>query len=39
MLYLAHINEDKQEQTLKEHLENTAERCGKFAAAGSLHHI
>lgn len=31
MKYLAHINDEGQEQTLKEHLENTASRCAGFA--------
>ena len=31
MEYLAHINSEGQEQTLKEHLENTASICAKFA--------
>lgn len=29
--YLAHINGEREEQSLKEHLENTAALCGKFA--------
>lgn len=31
--YLAHISEDGREQTVKEHLQNTARLCGMFAAA------
>lgn len=31
MDYLAHINENGEEQLLKDHLENTARLCGKFA--------
>lgn len=31
MKYLAHINENGKEQLVKEHLENTARLCGKFA--------
>lgn len=31
MEYLAHINEKGEEQLLKQHLENTALRCGQFA--------
>ena len=31
MKYLAHINEQGQEQLLKEHLQNTATHCGEFA--------
>ena len=31
MRYLAHINKYGDEQTVKEHLENTAVLCGKFA--------
>lgn len=31
MKYLAHINEKGEEQLLKQHLENSALQCGKFA--------
>ena len=31
MKYLAHINEDGEEQTLAEHLKNTEVLSGKFA--------
>ena len=31
MRYLAHINDKGQEQLLKNHLKNTALRCGQFA--------
>lgn len=31
MKYLAHINDKGEEQLLKQHLENTALRCGQFA--------
>lgn len=31
MKYLAHINDKGEEQLLKEHLENSAVRCGQFA--------
>lgn len=31
MEYIAHTNEKKKEQSIKEHLENTAQLCGKFA--------
>lgn len=31
MKYLAHINDNGEEQLLKQHLENTALRCGQFA--------
>lgn len=37
MVYLAHINNEKQEQTLKEHLENTAKLCGKFAESFGMY--
>lgn len=33
MTYLAHIAEDHRQQTVLQHLEGTAERCGRFAAA------
>lgn len=33
MKYLAHIAEDSREQTVLEHLEGTADLCGKFARA------
>ena len=32
MRYLAHINDKKEEQLLKEHLVNTAKLCAQFAA-------
>lgn len=31
MKYLAHRNENGEEQLLKDHLKNTAELCGRFA--------
>lgn len=31
MQYLAHINENSREQTLKQHLENTAGQCAEFS--------
>lgn len=31
MKYLAHINQNSDEQPLKEHLENSAELCGRYA--------
>ena len=31
MQYLAHINENGREQTLKQHLENTAGQCAEFS--------
>lgn len=37
MIYLAHVNEEKQEQTLKEHLENTAALCGKFSGSFGMY--
>lgn len=37
MVYLAHINDEKQEQTLKEHLENTANLCGEFAESFGMY--
>lgn len=37
MVYLAHINDEKQEQMLKEHLENTAKLCGKFAESFGMY--
>lgn len=37
MVYLAHINDDKLEQPLKEHLENTGKLCGKFAESFGMY--
>lgn len=33
MTYLAHISEDRRQQTVLQHLEGTAQLCGRFAAA------
>ena len=33
MTYLAHISEDQRRQTVLQHLEGTAQLCGRFAAA------
>ena len=33
MKYLAHKNDKNEEQSLKQHLENVAERCGTYADA------
>ena len=35
--YLAHINDRKEEQLLKDHLEGTAQRSGTFAGAFGMY--